>query len=39
VCDWAAGGVGQQPATSPMDFSAGPGGVPLPPAPQSQPRP
>ena len=39
VCDWAAGGVGQQPAISPMDFSAGPGGVPLPPAPQSQPRP
>jgi Tannase-like family of unknown function (DUF6351) len=39
VCDWAAGGVGQQPAVSPLDFSGGPGGVPLPPAPQSQPRP
>jgi hypothetical protein len=39
VCDWAAGGAGQQPAVSPMDFSAGPGGVPLPPAPQSQPSP
>ena len=39
VCDWAAGGVGQQPAISPLDFSAGPGGVPLPPAPQSHPRP
>jgi hypothetical protein len=41
VCDWAAGGVGQQPATSPLDFSGGPGGVPLPlpPAPVSRPRP
>jgi uncharacterized tannase-like protein DUF6351 len=36
VCDWAAGGVGQQPALSPLDFSAGPGGVPLPPAPVSE---
>jgi len=36
-CDWAAGGVGQQPALSPLDFSGGPGGVPLPPAPRSEP--
>jgi hypothetical protein len=36
VCDWGAGGVGQQPALSPLDFSAGPGGVPLPPAPVSE---
>jgi hypothetical protein len=36
VCDWAAGGVGQQPALSPLDFSAGPGGVPLPPPPVSE---
>ncbi|HYL25421.1 MAG TPA: DUF6351 family protein [Burkholderiales bacterium] len=36
VCDWAAGGVGQQPALSPLDFSGGPGGVPLPPAPRSE---
>jgi hypothetical protein len=36
VCDWAADGVGQQPALSPLDFSAGPGGAPLPPAPVSE---
>jgi hypothetical protein len=35
VCDWAAGGVGQQPALSPLDFSRGPGGVPLPPEPRA----
>jgi hypothetical protein len=33
VCDFSRPGVGQQPAVSPLDFSAGPGGVPLPPAP------
>jgi hypothetical protein len=38
VCDWAAGGVGQQPAISPLDFSGGPGGQELPPAPVSHPR-
>jgi hypothetical protein len=30
VCDFARPGVGQQPAVSPLDFSAGPGGTPLP---------
>ena len=35
VCDWSRPGVGQQPAVSPLDFSGGPGGVPLPPAPES----
>jgi Tannase-like family of unknown function (DUF6351) len=29
VCDFSKPGVGQQPAVSPLDFSAGPGGVPL----------
>jgi hypothetical protein len=29
VCDWSKAGVGQQAAVSPLDFSAGPGGVPL----------
>jgi hypothetical protein len=38
VCDWAAGGVGQQPAISPLDFTGGPGGEDLPPAPVSHPR-
>jgi hypothetical protein len=37
VCDWTRPGIGQQPAASPLDFAAGPGGVPLPPAPVSQP--
>ncbi len=36
VCDYTKPGVGQQPAISPLDFSAGPGGVPLPPAPQTR---
>jgi len=36
VCDWSLPGVGQQPAISPLDFAAGPGGVPLPPAPASE---
>ncbi|HEX7839810.1 MAG TPA: DUF6351 family protein, partial [Kofleriaceae bacterium] len=35
VCDWSKPGVGQQPAQSPLDFTAGPGGVPLPAAPTS----
>lgn len=35
VCDWAKPGVGQQPAVSPLDFSAGAGGVALPAAPVS----
>jgi hypothetical protein len=29
VCDFSKPGVGQQPAVSPLDFSAGPGGVAL----------
>jgi len=33
VCDFSRPGVGQQPAVSPLDFSAGPGGAPLPAAP------
>jgi hypothetical protein len=33
VCDFSKPGVGQQAAVSPLDFSAGPGGVPLPPPP------
>jgi len=36
VCDWTRPGVGQQPARSPLDFSAGPGGVPLPEPPTSR---
>jgi hypothetical protein len=36
VCDWSKPGVGQQPAQSPLDFTAGPGGAPLPPAPASR---
>jgi hypothetical protein len=35
VCDWSKPGIGQQPAISPLDFTAGPGGVPLPAAPTS----
>ena len=35
VCDWTKPGVGQQPAQSPLDFTAGPGGAPLPAAPAS----
>jgi len=35
VCDWNLPGVGQQEAISPLTFAAGPGGVPLPPAPVS----
>jgi uncharacterized tannase-like protein DUF6351 len=35
VCDWTKPGVGQQPAVSPLDFTAGPGGVALPAAPVS----
>jgi Tannase-like family of unknown function (DUF6351) len=34
VCDFAKPGVGQQDAISPLDFSAGPGGVPLPDPPR-----
>ncbi len=30
VCDFTKPGVGQQPAVGPLDFSAGPGGVPFP---------
>ena len=35
VCDWSKPGVGQQDPISPLTFSAGPGGVPLPAAPTS----
>lgn len=38
VCDWSKPGVGQQTAISPLTFSAGPGGQPLPAPPVSQPR-
>ena len=38
VCDWSKPGVGQQEAISPLTFAAGPGGVPLPPAPTAQRR-
>ena len=38
VCDWSKPGVSQQDAISPLTFSAGPGGVPLPPAPTAQSR-
>jgi hypothetical protein len=37
VCDFSKPGVGQQPAVSPLDFSAGPGGTALPAAPTSKP--
>ncbi len=36
VCDWAKTGVGQQTAVSPLSFSAGAGGLPLPEAPVSR---
>jgi hypothetical protein len=36
VCDWSRPGVGQQAAASPLSFSAGPGGQPLPAAPVSK---
>jgi hypothetical protein len=35
VCDWSKPGVGQQDPVGPLTFAAGPGGVPLPPAPTS----
>jgi len=35
VCDWSSPGVGQQDPVSPLTFTAGPGGVPLPPEPVS----
>jgi Tannase-like family of unknown function (DUF6351) len=38
VCDWSKPGVSQQDAISPLTFAAGPGGVPLPPAPTAQSR-
>lgn len=37
VCDFNKPGVGQQPAVGPLDFSAGPGGVPFADPPQQQP--
>jgi Tannase-like family of unknown function (DUF6351) len=37
VCDWTKPGVGQQDPMSPLTFTAGPGGVPLPAAPVSTP--
>jgi hypothetical protein len=36
VCDWSKLGIGQQAAVSPLTFAAGPGGVPLPPAPDEE---
>jgi hypothetical protein len=36
VCDFTKPGVGQQPAVSPLDFSAGPGGVAFPLAPETR---
>jgi hypothetical protein len=36
VCDWSKPGVGQEDADSPLTFTAGPGGQPLPPAPVSR---
>jgi len=36
VCDFSKPGVGQQPAVSPLDFSAGPAGAPLPAPPQEK---
>jgi hypothetical protein len=38
VCDWSKPGVGQEEADSPLTFTAGPGGRPLPPAPVSRER-
>ncbi len=37
VCDWSERGVGQRRARSPRDYTDGPGGEPLPRAPQSHP--
>ena len=37
VCDWSKPGVGQQAPVSPQTYTAGPGGVPLPAMPQSNP--
>jgi hypothetical protein len=37
VCDWSKPGVAQVPAISPLDFSSGPGGVPIPVPPLSTP--
>jgi hypothetical protein len=37
VCDFAKPGVAQQPAIGPLDFSAGPGGVPFADLPRQQP--
>ena len=37
VCDWSKPGVGQVPAISPLDFTGGAGGTPLPPEPVSTP--
>jgi hypothetical protein len=37
VCDFSKPGVSQQPAVGPLDFSAGPGGVPFAEPPQQQP--
>ena len=36
VCNWSVPGVGVQPAVPWLDYSAGPGGRPLPPAPVSR---
>jgi len=36
VCDWSERGVGQRRARSPRDYSDGPGGEPLPRAPESR---
>jgi hypothetical protein len=37
VCDWSERGVGQRRARSPLTFADGPGGEPLPRAPESHP--
>ncbi|HET9625615.1 MAG TPA: DUF6351 family protein [Kofleriaceae bacterium] len=37
VCDFSKPGVGEESAVSPLDFSGGPGGAVLPPAPKSAP--
>ena len=37
VCDWTKPGVGQQDPISPLTYTAGPGGAPLPAAPVSMP--
>jgi hypothetical protein len=37
VCDWSKPGVSQQDPVSPLTFTAGPGGTPLPTAPTSTP--